>query len=334
MAQILVLGGTAWLGRAVVRQALAQGHEVTCLARGDRPAPDGARLVAADRHDGTIEPYAALPDTSWDLVIDVARQPGQVRGALAALSDRAAHWVFVSSISVYADHSRPDADESAPLLPALIGDVAQAEEYGAGKVACEQAVIGARGPHALIARPGLIAGHGDPSDRFGYWPGRFALAAERAEPVLVPDRTDRACQWIDVRDLAAWLVTAGVGGTTGVMDAVGPATTLEAVLYAAIAAAGFSGRVVRAGDEALREAGVEEFMGPRSLPLWLSDPAWAGFLDRSGAAAAAAGLGHRPLTETVGDALAWERELGLGRPRAGAGLDRPDELALIAALTH
>ncbi len=334
MSRILVLGGTAWLGRAVARAALAQGHEVTCLARGGRSAPQGALLVPADRADNTTTPYAALPAASWDLVIDVARQPGQVRGALAALSERAAHWVLVSSVSVYADHSLPATDESAPLLPPAIGDVAGPEAYGEGKVACEQAVVDVRGPDALIARSGLIAGYGDPSDRFGYWPSRFALAAEQSGPVLVPDRTDRPVQWIDVQDLAGWLVLAGLDGTTGIFDAVGPVTTLGTVLESAAAVAGFTGPVVRASDADLRDAGVEEFMGPRSLPLWLRDPGLSGFLDRSGAEAAAAGLTARSLADTVSGALAWERELGLGRPRRGAGLDRADELTLIADLTR
>lgn len=335
MAQILVLGGTAWLGGAVAAHALSQGHEVTCLARGTRQPPQGARLVVADRAAAPdTTPYAALPSSArWDLVVDVARHPGQVRGALAALSDRADAWAFVSSASVYADHSRPEADESAPLLPALAGDVAGLADYGEGKVACEQAIVAARGPDALIARSGLIVGPGDPSDRFGYWPGRFALAAEQGGPVLVPARTDRPAQWIDVRDLAAWLVTTGLGGGTGVIDTIGPATTLQAVLDAAAAAASFAGPVVRASDAELVEQSVEEFMGPRSLPLWLTAPDVAGFLDRSGATAAAAGLRPRPLEDTVRDALAWERELGLDRPRTGAGLDRADELAIIAALT-
>src|SRR3954470_23453872 len=101
MAQILVLGGTAWLGGAVASAALAAGHDVTCLARGSRRPPEGARLVVGDRAEpGTdnTSPYAALRATArWDLVVDVARQPGQVRGALAALSERADHWAFVST---------------------------------------------------------------------------------------------------------------------------------------------------------------------------------------------------------------------------------------------
>ena len=331
MARILVLGGTAWLGGHVAAAALAAGHEVTCLARGSGAVPAGARLVRADRDSPTA--YAALPPSDrWDLVVDVARAPGHVRGAVRALAERTAHWAFVSSCSVYARHDRVGDDEGAEVLRALAADTATLEDYGAGKVACEQAVGAARGRDALVARAGLLVGHGDRSDRFGYWPARFALAAEDGQPVLVPARTDRPVQWVDVLDLAGWLLRAGLGGTTGAFDAVGPATTMQTVLDACVAATGCSAPVVRAEDAQLRAAGVEQFMGHRSLPLWLADPAWQGFSARSGSAAASAGLTLRPLGDTVGEALRWERQLGLDRARTGAGLARADELAVIARL--
>lgn len=333
MAKILVLGGTSWLGGAVAATAAAQEHDVTCLARGESgPVPPGVRLVRADRD--RPDAYAALPRTGgWDLVVDVARQPGHVRRAVAALSDDARHWAFVSSCSVYAAHDEPGADEGAPLLPALATDVATPEQYGEGKVACEQAVVAARGPDALIVRSGLIAGHGDMSDRFGYWPGRFALAVDDGQPVLIPARRDRPVQWIDVEDLARWIVEAGLSGRTGIYNAAGPPVPLGAVLDAAASVAGFRGPVLAASDADLLAAGVEEFMGPRSLPLWIADPGWSGFLDRATGRAAAAGLRQRPLAETMSEALRWERLLGTDRPRGGAGLDRADELALIATLS-
>lgn len=326
--EILVLGGTAWLGREVARTALAQGHSVTCLARGESgQVTPGAALVVGDRDDPST--YARLGPTEWDLVVDVSRQPGHVRSALAALSDRSAHWAFVSSASVYADQEPLDRDETTALLPAFDGAVAGQEEYGEGKVACEQACVAARGEDVLIARAGLIAGRGDPSDRVGYWPGRFALGARDGEPVLVPERSDRPAQLIDVRDLAAWLVSAGAGGVTGTMNAAGPPTTLAAVLDTAARVAAFDGRVVPVGDARLAEAGVEEFMGPRSLPLWVADPSWAGFLSLDVSLARAAGLRWRPLGDTLAESLTWERELGLDRPGRRAGLDRADELAIL-----
>lgn len=190
MASILVLGGTSWLGGAVAAHALSLGHDVTCLARGaSGEVPDGARWVPADRSDPAA--YEALPThAGWDLVVDVARQPGHVRGAGRALADRTRSWVFVSSCSVYARHDEPGADESAALLPALEAETGTPEQYGEGKVACELAVRGVRGGDALIARSGLIVGQGDPSERFGYWPARFADAAQDGGPVLVPDSPD------------------------------------------------------------------------------------------------------------------------------------------------
>jgi hypothetical protein len=175
-------------------------------------------------------------------------------------------------------------------------------------------------------------GHGDLSERLGYWPSRFALAAEDGGPVLVPARRDRPVQWVDVEDLAGWILTAGLSGVTAVYDAVGARTPLGAVLDTAARVAGFDGPVLAASDEDLRAAGVEEFMGPRSLPLWLADPDWQGFQDRSGSRAPQKGLRQRPLAETMADALAWERLLGLGRSRTRAGLDRPEELSIISEL--
>ena len=181
--------------------------------------------------------------------MDVSRQPGQVRSALAALADRAERWVFVSSGSVYADHSRPGAGLDTPLLPALEGDEAAPETYGEGKVACEEACRAARGDDVLLARSGLIVGYGDRSDRFGYWPGRFALAQEDGGPVLVPERTDRPAQFLDVTDLAAWIVDAGLRGVTGAVDAYGPQRVLGDVLAAAREVAGFTGEEVPVSDE-------------------------------------------------------------------------------------
>ena len=329
---ILVLGGTSWLGGHVARAGLRAGHEVTCLARGESgDAPPGARLVRADRTDP--EAYAVLPASQrWDLVVDVTRQPGQARSALAALSDRAAHWAFVSSGSVYADHSRPGADRSSPLLPAFDSDVAGLESYGEAKVACEAACTAYRGEDVLLARSGLIAGAGDRSDRFGYWVSRFALAAQDGGPVLVPESIDQPAQLTDVLDLAGWLVRAGLDGRTGVVDAYGPRRTLHDVVDTALQVAGFTGETVAAGDEQLRAAGVEEFMGARSLALWLRDPAWLGFSARDTTSAEAAGLVTRDLAATTRDALDWERELGLDRTGRRAGLDRADELALVAGL--
>lgn len=334
MSTLLVLGGTSWLGGMIAGLALAGGHDVTCLARGESGAvPEGARLIRADRLHRMA--YAGLPTSArWDLVVDLTRQPGQARSALAALSDRAENWVLVSSGSVYADHSQIGGDLTTPLLAAFDGDESAPEQYGEAKVACEAAVAAYRwdrGLKALVARSGLIAGRGDLSDRFGYWVGRFALAQQDGWPVLVPGDLDRPAQYLDVLDLAAWIVRAGLSGLTGIIDACGPRRTLGDVLAGASAVAEFTGETVAVPDAALIAAGVEEYMGERSLALWMHDPLWRGFSARDAGSALLAGLVARPLGLTTADALAWERHLGLGRTGRRAGLDRADELALIGA---
>ena len=328
----LVLGGTAWLGGQVARAALQRGYEVTCLARGESGSvPHGARLVPADRTRPGA--YDAVTGEPWDVVVDVSRQPGQVRSAVAALADRAQSFVFVSTGNVYADGATPGQDERAALLPPLVGDVMPSmESYGPAKVACEQAVLAGFGPdRALVARAGLIGGPGDESDRTGYWPLRFARPARADGAVLVPDAPDLLTQVVDVRDLAAWLVDAGARGASGVFNATGPSEPLPTFLDTARRVAGHTGPVVRADERALDEHGVQPWMGERSLPLWLSDPAERGFTARDNSAARRAGLAFRPLEQTLADTLAWELARPLDRVRR-AGLSDADERALLDAL--
>jgi len=220
--RFLVLGGTAWLGRQVASTALALGHYVTCLARGSSgDAPDGAVFVHADRTQPGA--YDHVAGDQWDVVIDVSRQPGQVKSAVVALADRTGFFVFVSSGNVYADHSTPGRDEDGALLPALAGDVMESMEvYGQAKVACEHHVLQAFGAdRALIARVGLIGGPGDVFDRTGYWPLRFARPATEDGAVLTPDAPNLPTQVIDVRDLASWLVDAESRSIAGIFNATG-----------------------------------------------------------------------------------------------------------------
>jgi 2'-hydroxyisoflavone reductase len=330
--RFLILGGTAWLGGHIASTALERGHRVTCLARGcSGTVPEGAVLVYADRT--RPDAYDEVASQQWDVVVDVSRQPGQVRQAVQALADRATFFAFVSSGNVYADHSTPGANEDSPLLPALDSDVMDSmDTYGEAKVACEQHVRRAFGPdRALIARAGLIGGPGDVFDRTGYWPLRFARPATRDGTVLVPDAPELATQVIDVRDLAAWLVEAGSRHVTGIFNATGETILLPDHLERARAVAGHTGPVVRADQQWLLARGVEPWMGERSLPLWLVDADWLGFSARDSGKARRAGLTTRPLYQTLTDALAWELTRETGRTRR-AGLTDKDERALLDAL--
>ena len=326
---------TESLRTRVTSTALALGHQVTCLARGSSgDAPVGAAFVHADRTQPGAYDHVAGGE-QWDVVIDVSRQPGQVKSAVAALADRTGFFVFVSSGNVYADHSTPGQEEDGALLPALTGDVMESmETYGQAKVACEQHVLRAFGPdRALIARVGLIGGPGDTFDRTGYWPLRFARPATKDGAVLVPDAPDLPTQVIDVRDLSEWLVDAGSRRIAGTFNTTGQTVTLPEHLDVARTVAGHPGSVVSADQQWLLTQGVQEWMGERSLPLWLVDPEWLGFNANDSSKARRAGLSTRPLDETLADALAWELSRERNRVRQ-AGLSDEDERALLEALAY
>ncbi len=325
---LLVLGGTAWLGHMVARMAVERGHQVTCLARGKSGSvPDGARHVVADRW--ASDAYGEVADDDFDVVLDVSWQPELVRGAVAALAGADTRWIYVSTCSVYCDESTPGSDESAALHEPWRGTgEVEVESYGPAKVACEHAVLDAVGAdRALVARPGLVAGYGDPSDRFGYWPARLASMREPDEAVLVPE-LDRPVQVIDAENLAAWLLDAAEQRVTGVFNAVGDVAPLRDALEACAAAVGHEPRYVEAPDGWLSAHGVAPWSGDKSLPLWLPRPAYDGHLTRRNDAALAAGLRLSPVADTVEHALAWERECGLDRQRR-AGLTRGRELDLL-----
>jgi nucleoside-diphosphate-sugar epimerase len=325
---VLVLGGTQWLGQQVVATALRRGERVTVLARGASGSfPAGVEVVRADRDEPAA--YDRVAGTDWDLVVDVTRQPSHARGAVRALGDRAASWVFVSSASVYAAADSPGDDESADLLPAHLADDEDGETYGGRKVACERHVLEAVGNRALIARSGLIAGPGDHTDRTGYWPLRFAHPADAGGAVLVPD-SDLATQVVDVRDLAAWLVDAGLRGASGIANASGPSVPLAEHLATARQVAGHTGAVVPVDQDWLEAHAVAPWSGERSLPLWLPLPDYAGFMARSTLAAQGLGLACRPLADTLRDTMEWELRSGPGRARR-AGLAPADEADLLAA---
>jgi 2'-hydroxyisoflavone reductase len=292
--RILVLGGTAWLGSTIVSAAVASGHDVTALARGEAGAvPDGARFITADRESD--DAFESIQGETWDAVIDVSRQPGQVRRAVDALGERTAHWVFVSTASVYADSTTIGADETADLLPPLDGDVMETmEDYGSAKVSCEQSVLeGIGSARSLIARVSLIGGPGDWSGRSGYWVKRLARPSNPERRVLAPDAPDVPVQILDVRDLAAWLVRAAESMASGIANAGGPTHTFAEHIEAARGVTGFDGPLEVVGEDWLAEHEVEPWMGPRSLPLWL--PAEAIALNAHDTSLAASAFGPGPL---------------------------------------
>lgn len=324
MTNVLILGGTGWLSGRIARAWIDAGASVTCLARGGRPAPEGAELVVADRAEHGA--YDAVREREWDEIVEISSIPEFVAAAADALAARTRHGTYVSSLSVYAANDEIGADENAALSePAQPGDE---YDYSRAKAAAEAAVRGALGDRAAIVRPGLIVGPGDPTDRFGYWASRLALAG--GGDVLAPRLDGLTVQVIDVDDLTEFIVQRGSGAWHGTANAIGGTMPFADFLALAADVAGHTGGVVEADDAWLAEHDVEHWMGPRSLPLWLPRD-MVGFSTRSNAAYHAAGGSLRSIRDTLERTLADERARGLDRERK-SGLSRPEELALLAEL--
>jgi 2'-hydroxyisoflavone reductase len=311
--RLLILGGTQFLGRAIAAHALANGHDVTCAARGVTGAvAPGTRLIRVDRDEA--DGLAPLAGAAFDAVVDVSRHPGQVRRAVAALKSRVAHWTFVSTASVYADNATPgQRADTAPLRAPTASEIERSTEetYGAAKVACEQAV----GEGAFVCRAGLIVGPEDPTGRFTYWPMRLARGGE----VLVGGTPDDAVQLIDVRDLAQWIVFAAQNGLTGTFDGIGPSFTRGAFLAECQDALDASCTFTWVDRPFLEGQNIKRWSGPRSLPMWVPLPEYAGFNTRDTSPARDAGLTARPLSQTARDTLSWAR--GAGGPVTGLTAD-------------
>jgi len=310
--KLLVLGGTKFLGRHAVAAALRDGHEVTIFTRG-KTNPDlfpEAEHLVGDR-DGGLD---ALCDRTWDGVVDTSGYvPRVVRQSAELLSGAVARYVFVSSISVYADFGEPVSEET-PVAELDDPDTEEVmESYGALKAACERVVEEVYGDHAALVRAGLIVGPHDPTDRFTYWPRRVARGGE----VLGPGDPDARVQLVDARDLAHWLVQLALAGPGGTFNATGPADplTFAALLDRARAAIRSDAEVVWLDDQRVLDAGVQPWS---ELPLWLPGSEYAGMCRADIGRAVAAGLTFRPLEETIVDTLAWDRTADGDRPTLSA----------------
>ncbi|MFE9426393.1 NAD-dependent epimerase/dehydratase family protein [Kitasatospora sp. NPDC006697] len=320
---LLVLGGTRFLGRTVVEAALADGHRVTLFNRG-RTAPGlfpGAETVLGDR-ESAADLAALAAGRQWDAVIDVAGYHPEVVGrSVAALAGRVGRYVFVSTLSVFADQATVQ-DEDGELLQ-LADDLPEHQQYGARKAACERIVREAFGERASIARPGMIVGPHDPTDRFAYWPRRFM----RGGRVLLPGDPADAAQFIDVRDLARWLLDCVTRQRGGVHNVTGRTLPIGE-LFAACHELNPAAEPVWVPAERLLAAGADPWMG---VPMWIADPDCAAINRVDVSRALAAGLSLRPLAETLADTLAWDT--ARGGPAPGAeGLDPAAEGKLLALL--
>jgi len=287
-----------FLGRAIAADALARGHELTLFNRGTTSPdlfPEAERIRGDRKRD-----LAAIKGRTWDAVIDTSGYvPADVR-ASAELLRQSGRYVFVSSVSVYADFSSGPSEESPTAeLGSMPEDELAADysNYGPLKALAEAEVERVFGDRALIVRPGLIVGPHDPTGRFTYWAHRLARGGE----LLAPAPTERRSQFIDVRDLAAWILDAAEQGLTGTYNATNEGVSWSELLAGA--------EVTWVADEFLQEHEVGPWL---ELPLWIPDPEWVGMHSIDVGRAVAAGLRFRPLEETIRGAVQAQLQDGVG----------------------
>jgi len=322
--RLLVLGGTRFLGRHLVAQALERGHTLTLLHRGRSGAalfPEAEHRIA-DRN-GEL---GALDGGEWDAVVDTcAFVPRQVRSAAGRLRGRVGRYLLVSSISVYAGFARPGPDEDAALatLPDPTTETVDGNTYGGLKALCEAALFDTLPGQALVARPGLIVGPHDPTGRFTWWLTRIA----RGGDVLAPGDPAAPVQFIDARDAAAWLLRQAETGMTGVYNLAGPAQplTMGACLQAMVQVLQPQAHLHWLPEAFLLERGVAPWT---ELPLWVP-AAEDGLHETVIAKALATGLQCRPLVQTIADTAAWAR--ANDGPHKDIGLAPEREAELLAA---
>lgn len=298
--ELLIIGGTRFLGRALVDEARAAGHTLTLFNRGrSNPAlyPDVEQLHG-DRDGG----LAALAGRRWDAVIDTCGYvPRVVRAAADFLAPAVEHYTFISTMSVYAEPLAEGTDEAAPVgtIPDESVEEISGGSYGPLKALCERAATEAMDGRALHVRSGLIVGPHDASDRFSYWPARVARGGE----MLAPVSPGYGVQFIDVRDLAAWTLRATAARLTGAYNVTGPERPLPIgrLLDAARDLTGSDARFTWVPDDFLTAHDVGPYV---ELPLWVPAEA-GGFNSFNIDRALAAGLTFRSVAETVADTLAW-----------------------------
>jgi 2'-hydroxyisoflavone reductase len=321
--RVLIIGGTAFVGRAIAQAAAGQGHDLTLFHRGKTGAdlfPRATHLYG-DRDTDT----SALSAGSWDATVDVcAYFPRQVRSLAAALAGRGGRYVFISSVSAYSPSVPAGYDESAPLADIGDPDATEVtdENYGGLKVACELTATELFGPETTIIRPTYVIGPHDRSYRFTWWVDRIA----RGGTVLAPGNPADPIQLVDARDQGSWIVSMLERSVTGTFHSVGSVPPfgfgdMLETIAAEVAPAGTALKWV--GSDFLKKAGVDG----AALPLWgEGDVSAANMMTANPAAALAAGLTPRPLRQTVADIRAEDRAPGAGRPGVGISADREAEL--------
>ena len=305
--KILILGGTGFLGPACVDAALAKGHTVTLFNRGVTEKrkggmyPDLEKLLG-DRDPKKGEGLKALEGRKWDAVIDTsAYVPRIAKASAELLAPNVGHYTMISTISVYKDNSKPNADESAELGtvadPTIEEMGSQFENYGPLKALCEQAAEAAMPGRVANVRPGYIVGPGDPTPRFPYWPARFA----KGGVVLAPGTPNDPVQVIDVRDLGEWVIHLIEQNTVGVFNAVGPkgGMNMKAYLDGIKKGVGGDATFIYADMATLEKAQV-------GLPICIPPVAeYAGFHTRNAEKAFNAGLKSRDISVIAKDTLDW-----------------------------
>jgi nucleoside-diphosphate-sugar epimerase len=329
--RLLVLGGTGFVGGAVVAEAVRRGWSVTVFNRGlHGTVPEGVRRLRGDRtrEDG----LDALADGEWDVTVDTwDGAPRAVLDSARALAERTGHYGYVSSRSVYREPVALGVDETAPIVDA--SPDALDGGYPELKAGGERAVTEVFGDRALLARAGLILGPGEDIGRLPWWLHRMA----RGGPVLAPGPTDLPLQYVDVRDLAGWLLDQGQRRTGGTFNVVGPTghTTMGELLAACVAATGSSATLRWMDPAPILAAGVVPW---NDLPVWIPTGHEYRWLHEADVRRAlATGLQCRPVADTVEDTWRWLRAVGevparAGRPaRVPVGLDPAREAELLAA---